>query len=190
MSHTPTFGTQPSSHLAHSTITATFSSLYTSAYVSGLQLKLCSGGIQQNRLQTLWCGLCPQAKRTPERSTAVGHPIPRTDGMYQRTACCVCLPREPMISPTWLCRGQLSPPPLHQSPLWLHQDPIHWKEPYLPFQRRRWTGCGLFRLETARVNRRVRGRVKDRLTCPRDMAFLGGGREVQNSSRREHERKG
>lgn len=103
----------------------------------------------------------------------------------------LCLPPQRTYDQPYSGVQRLTEPtPLHQSPLWLHQDPVHWEEPYLPFQRRRRAGGEIFWLETVRVNRRVRGGAKDRLTCPRDMAFLGGGREVQNSSRRKHEGKG
>lgn len=174
--HTPAFplqGVQPSSHLRpfH----------HHCHFLIPLHVSLCTWsaantvfrGIRQNRPQIRWCGLCPQADSAPEAPRLVSRYPRLAEGPHAVPA----FPEKPMISPTWMRRGRLSPPLcLHQGPLWLHQDPIHWKEPYLPFQRRRWAGCGLFRLETARVSRRVRGRAKDRLTYPRDMAFLGGGR--------------
>ena len=98
------------------------------------------------------------------------------------TSSCICLPRESTLSPTLGAERAMDPTPLDQSPLWLHQDSIHWKEPYLPFQRWWWAGCGLLRLGTARVNRRVRGRAQYRLTYPWDTVLLGEGRWVRKKA--------
>lgn len=187
LSHTPAFplqGMQPSGHLRpfH----------YHCHFLIPLHISLCTWsaanavfwGIRQNRSQTRWCGLCPQSEHQKHHGWSADTPDWLKDRM-------LCLPSQRTYDQPYLgAQRPTEPTPLHQGPLWLHQDPIHWKEPYLPFQRRWWAGCGFFRLETARVSRRVRGRAKDRLTYPRDMAFLGGGRGVQDSSRRKHEGKG
>lgn len=68
--------------------------------------------------------------------------------------------RDSTISLILGLEGAMHPTPGLQVPSSkLYQNSIHWKEPYLPFQRRWKPGSGVLQLGAVRGSRRARGRA-------------------------------